>query len=158
MVELGWSTPASRIDADKARRGILWQHEQIRALLGRSRRVAEQALDGEPPYPDAVASAVGDLRSAIEIHLTFEEKVLLPLLDAAPPTAAPRGEHLRQEHRHQRDMLAALHREASAHPFLPTLAAKLAFVTSWLLSDMEAEERSMLVVDEAESESPAIRP
>jgi iron-sulfur cluster repair protein YtfE (RIC family) len=106
-----------------------------------------------------VASAVGDLRSAIEVHLTFEERVLLPLLDAAPPAVAPRrGERLRQEHRQQRDMLAALHREATAHPGLPTLAAKLAFVTSWLLADMEEEERSMLIEDGPTGEPPPADP
>jgi hypothetical protein len=34
--------------------------------------------------------------------------------------------------------------EACAHPELPTLAAKLAFLTAWLLADMVEEERCLL--------------
>jgi len=41
-------------------------------------------------------------------------------------------------------MLEALHREACAGPLVPTLAAKLAFLTSWLLTDMEEEERTLV--------------
>ena len=40
-----------------------------------------------------------------------------------------------------------LHREACAFPQLPMLAAKLAFLTEWLLADMLEEERSLLVPD-----------
>src|SRR5678815_4420508 len=80
MIELGWSAPARRVDAGTARRGILWQHQRIRALLERARTVAEAALDGEAPSPDAVASAVGDIHTTMEVHLAFEEHVLLPLL------------------------------------------------------------------------------
>ena len=44
-------------------------------------------------------------------------------------------------------MLAALHGEAGRHPELPTLAVKLAAVTTWLLDDMVEEERSLLNPD-----------
>jgi hypothetical protein len=37
------------------------------------------------------------------------------------------------------------------HPQLPTLAAKLAFLTSWLLADMDEEERSF-AADEIEDQ------
>ena len=82
MIELGWSAPARRVDAGTARRGILWQHQRIRVLLEHGRVVAEAALDGEATSDDAVASAVGDIRSIFEIHLSFEETVLLPRCSA----------------------------------------------------------------------------
>jgi len=44
-------------------------------------------------------------------------------------------------------MLAALHQEACQHPELPTLAAKLAALTSWLMADMAEEERALLKPD-----------
>ncbi|HVT08463.1 MAG TPA: hypothetical protein VHO67_13470 [Polyangia bacterium] len=44
-------------------------------------------------------------------------------------------------------MLAMLHAEACRHPELPTLAAKLAALASWLLADMEEEERALLDPD-----------
>ena len=149
MTELGWSAPTARVDAGTARRGILWQHERIRELLGKARAVAESALDGEADgSPPAVAAIIADLHSTMEVHLTFEERVLLPLL-AESAVGAQRADRLREEHRRQREVLAAIHREAREQPQLPTLAAKLAFLTSWLRADMEEEERSLAVDDVA---------
>ena len=142
MMELGWSAPSHPVDAGTAKRGILWQHGRIRALLERARTVADAALDGDAPSVDAVAPAIVDLRSTIEVHLTFEETVLLPLLrdDAL---GSQRADRLLDEHTRQREVLAALHREAAAHPQLPMLAAKLAFLASWLMADMAEEERCL---------------
>ena len=144
MIELGWSAPNARVDADTARRGILWQHQRIRELLGKARDIAEAALDGDTQSPPGVAGVIADLHSTMEVHLTFEERVLLPLLAADAAGGEQRAERLRDEHKRQREVLVAIHREASAQPQLPTLAAKLAFLTSWLRADMEEEERSLL--------------
>jgi hypothetical protein len=145
MIDLGWSAPTKRVDAGTALRGILWQHERIREFLERAHTVAEAALDGQAPSPDAVASAIGDLRSTMEVHLKFEETVLVPLLRDDVPVGPQRAEQLLDEHKRQRGVLAAIHQEAGAHPLLPTLAAKLAFLTTWLLADMEEEERCLLI-------------
>jgi len=147
QAKLGWSAPAKRVDAGTARQGVLWQHVQIRQLLQRARQLAEDALDGNAPSTDAVASAIGDIHSTFEVHLAFEESVLLPLLADDLPIGPLRAQNLREEHTRQREILSALHKEASAFPELPTLAAKLAFLTRWLLADMEEEERSLLIPD-----------
>jgi hypothetical protein len=147
MIELGWSAPTYRVDAGTATRGIRWQHAQIRTLLWKARTVAELALDDSAPSPDAVASAIGDLRATIEVHLTFEEKVLLPLLREDLSIGLQRADRLVDEHRRQRQMLATMHREACAFPQLPILAAKLAFLASWLLTEMIEEEHSLFVPD-----------
>lgn len=144
MIELGWSAPTRRVDAGTARRSIVRQHIQIRDLLDRAQAVAEAALDGRPPSPDAVASAVGDIRATMEVHLTFEEAVLLPLLGDDFPLGPKRAAHLLDEHKQQRKVLASLHKEAEKFPELPILAAKLSFLTSWLLADMVEDERSFL--------------
>lgn len=144
MIDLGWSAPAQPVDAGTARRGILWQHQRIRVLLDKAHSIAELALDGNAPTLDAVASAIGDIRSILETHLAFEEKVLIPLLRDDLPVGPQRADRLVDEHKRQREMLANLHREASAFPHLPTLAAKLAFLTAWLHDDMQEEERSLL--------------
>ena len=144
MIKLGWSAPKHQVDVGTARDAILAQHQKIRALLARAEGVAEAALDGTATRPDAVVSAIGDIRLTMEVHLAFEEAVLLPLLDKAPPVGAQRADHLRDEHARQRAMLAALHSEAVAHPDLPTLAVKLAYLGRWLLADMEEEERCLV--------------
>jgi hypothetical protein len=147
MIDLGWSAPATRLDAGAACGAILAQHERIRVLLDRARGVAEAALDDRAPSADAVASAIEDIRTILEVHLAFEEKALLPILRDDPPLGPERAGRLLDEHGRQRETLATLHREACAFPQLPILAAKLAFLTEWLLADMLEEERSLLVPD-----------
>lgn len=145
MSDLGWSIPQGPVDARMATEGIVSQHDQIRVLLGRALEIAEAALEGRASSPDAVASAIGDVRTTIEIHLDFEEKVLLPLVRTAD---APnhRSDEVLRDHDLQRAMLATLHREARRGPELPMLAAKLAFLSSWLLKDMVAEEKALAAI------------
>jgi iron-sulfur cluster repair protein YtfE (RIC family) len=144
MMNLGWCAPSRRVDAQTARQNIRAQHDRIRSLLVRAGAVAEKALDGHSPSPDAVASAIGDIHTTITVHLAFEEDVLLPILDDDLPLGPERGRRLVEEHRRQRAMLEGLHREACVGPELPTLAAKLAFLTFWLLADMAEEERTFV--------------
>ena len=145
MIDLGWSAPPKRLDAGVACGAILAQHRRIRDLLAKARAVAEAALDERAPSPDAVASAIGDIRATMEVHLAFEEKTLLPILRDDPPLGPQRADRLLDEHSRQRATLATLHREACAFPDFPILAAKLAFLTEWLLADMNEEERSLLI-------------
>ena len=145
MIDLGWTAPERRVDAGTALRGILWQHRNIRTLLHEMRAVAEMALDGKAPSPHAVASAIGAVRSIMEVHLAFEETVLLPILSDDLPLGPQRAARLLDEHARQRTTLAKLHDEARVHAELEMLAAKLAFLTEWLLADMAEEEKSLLV-------------
>jgi hypothetical protein len=142
-----WAVPSHRVDADTARRGILAQHQRIRELLERARSVADKALDELPLPADAVASAIGDIRATLDVHLTFEERVLCEILEDDLPLGPERAERLREDHRKQRATLSTLHDEARSAPQRPLLAAKLAFLASWLLDDMEEEERSLLTPD-----------
>jgi hypothetical protein len=147
MIDLGWTAPERRLDAGTALRGILWQHRHIRTLLGEMRAVAELALDGKARSPNAVGSAIGAVRSIMEVHLAFEETVLVPILRDDLPLGPQRADRLLDEHARQRTTLATLHDEARAYPELDMLPAKLAFLTEWLLADMEEEEKSLLVPD-----------
>ena len=148
MIDLGWSAPMADVDAGTARRGILWQHERIRALLRKAAAVAESALDGDADSSTAVAEVIADISSTMEAHLAFEERLLIPLFAAGSIGGAQRGEQLKDEHRRQREVLAAIHREACAQPLLPMLAAKLAFLTAWLFADMDEEEGWLLAADD----------
>src|SRR5579863_5053886 len=94
MSEISWSAPGRPVDAGTARRGIVAQHVHLRDLLGRAQALAEARLDGDTSVPDAVASAIGDLRAAMEVHLTFEEAVLLPLFRDDLPLGPERAERL----------------------------------------------------------------
>jgi len=147
MPESIWTIPSHRVEAGTARRAILLQHQRIRALLAHAREVADHALDQDPQPPDAVASAIGDIHATLEVHMRFEEKVLLDILEDDLPLGPMRAGRLREDHARQRATLAGLHEEAKAHPKVPMLAAKLAFLASWLLDDMEEEERTLLTPD-----------
>lgn len=144
MPEAIWTVPNHRVDAATARRTILVQHQRIRVLLAHAQQVAERSLDQEPQPADAVASAIGDIHATLDVHLRFEERVLIEILEDDLPLGPKRAERLREEHAKQRATLAHLHDEAKAGPQVPMLAAKLAFLTSWLLDDMEEEERTLL--------------
>lgn len=108
MTNLGWCTPSRRVDAQTARQTILTQHDRIRDLLTRARDVAEKALDGISPSSDAVASAIDDIHTTIFVHLSFEEEVLLPILNDDLPLGPERGRRLVGEHTRQRAILEGL--------------------------------------------------
>ena len=97
--DMSWRAPEKAVDAGTARRGILHQHARLRQLLARANAVAEARLAGDTSVPDAVASAIADVRSAIEVHLVFEEATLIPLFredlpsGRRPGRAAGRGAH-----------------------------------------------------------------
>jgi iron-sulfur cluster repair protein YtfE (RIC family) len=148
MIDLGWTAPVQGLDAGGARRGILWQHERIRGLLERARAVSDARLAGDAT-PEAVAEAVSDLHSTMEVHLAFEESVLVPLLKGDLPDGPARAERMLDEHTRQRRMLTTIHREAYHHPHLSALAMKLGFLASWLLVDMSEEERELSMLRSA---------
>jgi hypothetical protein len=156
QAETIWTFPINRVDAPTARRRILAQHERIRGLLERARTVADQALDELPLPADAVASAIGDIRATLDVHLSFEERVLCDILEDDLPLGPERAARLREDHAKQRATLATLHTEARAAPQRPLLAAKLAFLTSWLLEDMEEEERRLLTSEAVRDDAVAI--
>jgi len=136
--------PARPLDASSARRSILAQHQRLRELLERARNVADAALGGEAFNPEAVGAAIEELLAVMEAHLSFEESVLVPLLNADLPLGPARAMELQAEHRQQRAMLNALYQQATAAPAVPTLATKLMFMTDWLTADMIHEEGGLL--------------
>ena len=155
MTDSIWTAPtAARPGAEAGRRRIMAQHLRLRELLTKARTVADAALEGQSAVPDAVASAIGDIRAAFEVHLDFEERVWPTLFVIDSLQLLARTERMRGEHQRQRAILSTLHREAKAVPELPTLAAKLAFLVDWLLTDMAGEERELL----ASSAEPAPSP
>jgi iron-sulfur cluster repair protein YtfE (RIC family) len=141
-IDLGWTAPVHGLDVGAARRGVLWQHDRIRGLLEKARAIADARLGGEAS-PEAVADAVSDLHSTIEVHLAFEEAVLVPLLREDLPEGPRRADQMLDEHQRQRRMLASIQREACNHPQLPALAVKLGFLAAWFLADMAEEEREL---------------
>lgn len=147
MGEHIWQAPSHRLDAEHARHAVLAQHREIRNLLERASQTADDSLTGQPRSADAVASAIGDICMTLDVHLTFEEKVLLPILEMDLPLGPDRAQRLREEHAQQRALLRSLHAEAITSPGLPTLSVKLSRLVDWLLRDMAEEEEHLLTSD-----------
>ena len=136
---------ARHLDAGAARRCLLLQHQNIRVLLEKARVLAERALDGQALSSAQIARTIAKLRKTVEVHLRFETHALAVILDDEGPTRDSRAAWFLLDHARQRNGLATLYREAMEEPELPILAAKLAFVTTWLSNDMAEEERALSI-------------
>ena len=144
MMDSGWSLSEHRVDAGTARCGIIWQHERIRALLDTARSIAEPTADGATPSPKALATAIAEIRSAVEAHFAYEEKYWLPVLSGDIPLGRERASEILLEHAGQRDLTARLYYESCTGPDSPGLASGLMFLAAWLLSHMADEERCLV--------------
>ncbi len=94
--------------ADEARTTILAQHEAIRVVLHSARAVADLAAAGNRRVAELLPHYLGDICTALDKHLAFEEQVLTPILEADLPLGPERARQLREEHRRQRAELADL--------------------------------------------------
>ena len=143
-MESHWSLSEHRVDPGTARCGIVWQHEHIRALLDTARSIAEPSSDRTAPPPRALASAIADIRSALEAHFAYEERHWLPVLRDHGPPGRERAEEILLEHDQQRDFVSRLYCDACVWPSTPGVASSVTFLAAWLLSCMADEERGLL--------------
>lgn len=144
-VELA-NAPVSPGDAaDEARRTIFRQHETIRMLLRAAGTVADLAAGGNRRVADLLPTYLESVRAALEQHLAFEERLILPILAADPPLGPERAQRLRDEHSRQRAELAALARARDELEVAPArVAQRLRALVDEFLEDMTAEEQYLL--------------
>ncbi len=134
--------------ADEARESIFAQHETIRMLLRAAGAVADMAAGGSRRVADLLPHYLESVRAALEQHLVFEERLILPILETDPPLGPARARQLRAEHRRQRAELAALTRERGNLVVRPSeVAQRLRALIDTFLEDMAEEERVLLTRD-----------
>jgi hypothetical protein len=133
------------LDADAAKQCLVLQHEKIRVLLEKARGVAERALGGKKRAAARLPDAISRIRRTVEVHLQFEERALVVILEDEGPVRAQHAAWFLRDHERQREGLARLHRQAMAQSELPGLAAALAFLTTCLSNDMAEEERTLAI-------------
>lgn len=140
------NAPASPGEAaDEARAAIFKQHETIRMLLRAAGAVADMAAGGNRRVADLLPTYLESVRAALEQHLAFEERLILPILAADPPLGPERAQRLRDEHRRQRAELAALSRGRDELQVAPArVAQRLRALVDEFLEDMAAEEAFLL--------------
>jgi polyisoprenoid-binding protein YceI len=131
--------------AAAARAAILEQHGTLRTLLWAASTIAENALVGRPEALASLRRYAAQVASSLRDHLTFEERLLVPLLEGDPPLGPIRARRLTEEHVRQRAELAEL--ECSAEMSAKVAAARLRRVAADLLADMENEEQTLLTPD-----------
>jgi hypothetical protein len=134
--------------ADDARTAILEQHETIRSLLNAAGTVARLAGAGNDRVADLLPAYLDRVRVALEEHLAFEDRLLVPILAADPPLGPERARRLHEEHARQRAELEVLARpSAEGREGRVVTAARLGALSEAFLADMEAEERLLLTRD-----------
>jgi hypothetical protein len=140
--------PLAPGSADDARLAILEQHETIRSLLNAARTVAGLAAAGNARVADLLPTYLDRVRAALEQHLAFEDRLLIPILVSDPPLGPERARRLREEHGRQRAELCALARPATDGTDLRRVtAARLRALSEAFLADMDEEERLLLTPD-----------
>jgi hypothetical protein len=133
---------ASPVAADEARATIFSQHETIRILLRAAGTVADLAAGGDRRVGDLLFHYLDNVRTALEHHLSLEERILGPVLAADPPLGPERARRLHEEHRRQRAELAALASEDGSPA--EAVAGRLRTLVDAFLADMDDEERVLL--------------
>jgi iron-sulfur cluster repair protein YtfE (RIC family) len=137
-----------RPSAEQARTQIFAQHETIRMLLRAAGTVADMAAGGSRRVADLLPHYVEMVRAALEAHLGYEDRLLLPILAADPPLGPERAQRLRAEHARQRAELAVLARSAHEEVVAPgVVAQRLRALIDAFLEDMAEEERVLLRSD-----------
>jgi hemerythrin-like domain-containing protein len=116
---------------------VLFQHEVLRALLGRLVHASERILRGDPAAQQ-LRDAQRTLHDVLEVHLRQEEDVLAPLLRAI--CGAEQRDRMHAEHCR---VLESLDRQRSRPPRQSAVGSRR--LALQMLAAMEAEERELLV-------------
>jgi hypothetical protein len=142
----------------KVRSEVLGQHEVVRDLLQRviaeaslvlrtgGQARANQEQEGEGGL-DVVSHMTYELRQRFRAHLSFEERLLLPVLASADVWGPERARNLMDEHGRQREELDELVYGLEHGWEKPRLALALRTLATDLLRDMQEEERDYLHPD-----------
>ncbi len=124
---------------DDTRAQVLEQHEALRELVRRTRRVL--SLDDEP---SALKRVVSELAGFFLKHLKTEERVLFPIIRDLDPWGPARVDRLLDGHRQQRILVAALLDQLRQEATVAVLVADVDWFVHLLEADMAEEEEMLL--------------
>ena len=115
---------------------LIAQHDGLRAIMDHCEDLAD-SLDGHPDGdPEPLLREIAKLRIAFDVHNTFEERLLRPVLLAHDTHGSIRVDRMVEDHVEE-------HRAVRAQLASPTTAA-LRDVIETLRAHLEAEERYLL--------------
>jgi hemerythrin-like domain-containing protein len=135
------------VSPEQAEFDTLQEHARLRARL--DQLVAEALPSASKVGHAALRQVVDELRSAIEEHLSLDERELVPLLQDSDAWGPVRVEELRERHAYILRALDAFADDIAQGKHGCDLLEKLAAVVTPLLRDMADEESAMLAYDES---------
>jgi hypothetical protein len=141
-----WQPPKftdEELDEDHVREELVAQHARLRALLSRLEGQALEVIHVGRGSPATLAAAFGEIATALTDHTRGEERALTRLLPSTAEAARALA-LLREDHRCQREELAAMSRLAAACDDAITLALAVRAFVSDVRLDMDAEDRRYL--------------
>lgn len=128
--------------AEDVRARIFFDHAMLRRAMAGLAREAAAAERGTGGAVDRVRTAAAEVRDAFERHLSYEERVFLPLLREADAWGPVRVTHLLDEHRWQRAVLVAFVEDVTeGGKLVDEIADETAWLIRCLLDDMDEEEK-----------------
>jgi hypothetical protein len=126
------------------RRQVLEQHNVLRRLLQAALDETTRGLQGEGTDLGQLSASAQDLHRRFHAHLTFEERALVPILDAMDLWGPERVADLLGEHERQRAELDTILEGIAEGWDLGRLALTLRSLVADLLRDMDEEEAGCL--------------
>ena len=141
-----WQPPRfvdEELDEDRVREALVAQHARLRALLSRLDHQALEVIQAGKGSATKLVAAFGEIATALTDHTRGEERALTRLLPNTAAAARARA-LMREDHRCQREELAAMSRLAATSDDAITLALAVRAFVSDVRLDMDAEDRHHL--------------
>jgi hypothetical protein len=128
---------------EERRTTLVQQHRQIRTIITTVQRAAIELADGTGAALD-LRDHIAGLRLAMELHLAAEEVLLGPVLERIDAWGPERLALLREDHAHQRGVLAELSSERACNLPSDRYARRTLQMLEEILTDLEGEDRDLL--------------
>jgi hypothetical protein len=141
---IAMSNTASFLFPARVRAEVLAQHSVLRELLHRALEATTLGLQRQGPGLEELARAARDLHHRFRVHLTFEERALVPILATEEVWGPERAQALIEEHERQRAEMDTLIEGIATGWDLERLALTLRSLAVDLLRDMQEEEEGRL--------------
>jgi len=129
----------------EVRERVLADHEELRHRLAALERIARANLGGGPGASAGLRERAEELLDRLAIHMSWEDRYLVPVLRAADGWGDARSGRLAQEHLEQRELLEyELRQLHDASRPDAVIARNLLDLTELLRADMRDEESAFL--------------
>jgi hypothetical protein len=129
----------------EVRERVLSDHEELRGRLAEIERMARATLGGGPGEGAGLRVRAEELLDRLAIHMSWEDRYLVPVLRTADGWGDARSGRLAREHLEQRELLEyALRQLHDADRPEAVVARNLLDLVALLREDMQDEERAFL--------------